>query len=126
LVDGKISLQSSNKQEELFLKPNEQAIYNKNGELFNKREIDVSQHISWKYGYLLFDKTPMTEVLQDIGRYYNLSFNFDNDINLQNRTCTGKIHLSENLDNVMSIIGILTSTTYTRDVNKIAITNNPS
>lgn len=126
LVDGKISLQSSNKQEELFLKPNEQAIYTKNGELFDKREIDVSQHISWKYGYLLFDKTPMTEVLQDIGRYYNLSFNFDNDINLQNRTCTGKIHLSENLDNVMSIIGILTSTTYTRDVNKIAITNNPS
>ena len=68
----------------------------------------------------------MTEVLQNIGRYYNLSFNFDNDINLQNRTCTGKIHLSENLDNVMSIIGILTSTTYTRDDNKIVITNNPT
>lgn len=126
LVEGKISLQLSDKNEELFLQPNEQAIYNQSDQLFEKREIDVSQHISWKYGYLLFDKTPMTEVLQNIGRYYNLSFNFDNDINLQNRTCTGKIHLSENLDNVMSIIGILTSTTYTRDVNKIAITNNPS
>lgn len=126
LVEGKISLQLSDKNEELFLQPNEQAIYNQSDQLFEKREIDVSQHISWKYGYLLFDKTPMTEVLQNIGRYYNLSFNFDNDINLQNRTCTGKIHLSENLDNVMSIIGILTSTTYTRDDNKIVITNNPT
>jgi len=68
----------------------------------------------------------MTEVLRQIGRYYNLSFNFENDMNLQKRTCTGKIYLSDNLDNVMTIIGLLSSTTYTRTDNKILITNKPA
>ncbi len=59
----------------------------------------------------------MTEVLKQIGRYYNLSFDFDNDVNLQKRTCTGKIFLSENLDNVMTTVGLLSSTKYIKDNN---------
>ncbi|MDR2816486.1 MAG: FecR domain-containing protein [Proteiniphilum sp.] len=123
LIEGSVSLQLSGKKE-AFLIPNEQAIYSENGTI-DTRKVDVSQFISWKDGYLSFDKTPMTEVLQQIGRYYNLSFNFENDVNLQKRTCTGKIYLSDNLDNVMTIIGLLSSTTYTKIENKILITNKP-
>lgn len=124
LVEGSVSLQLSDKKE-LFLKPNEQAVYSENG-TFDMQKVDVSQFISWKNGYLSFDKTPMTEVLQQVSRYYNLSFDFENDVNLQKRTCTGKIYLSDNLDNVMTIIGLLSSTTYTRTDNKILITNKPA
>lgn len=124
LIEGSVSLQLSDKKE-LFLTPSEQAIYSGNG-TFEKKKVDVNQFISWKDGYLSFDKTPMTEVLEQIGRYYNLSFNFENDANLQKRTCTGKIYLSDNLDNVMTIIGLLSSTTYTRTENKILIANKPS
>lgn len=124
LVNGSVSLQLADRKE-VFLTPNEQAIYSESGTI-DTRKVDVSRFISWKEGYLSFDKTPMTEVLQQIGRYYNLSFNFENDANLQKRTCTGKIYLSDNLDNVMTIIGLLSSTTYTRTDNKILITNKPS
>lgn len=124
LVEGSVSLQLSGNKE-LFLSPNEQALYAEGG-FFDTRTVDVEQFISWKDGYLSFDKTPMTEVLQRIGRYYNLLFDFENDINLQNRTCTGKIYLSDNLDNVMTIIGLLSSTSYQRTENKIIITNKPS
>jgi transmembrane sensor len=124
LIEGRVSLQLSDKKE-LFLKPNEQAIYSESG-IFETQTVDASLFISWKEGYLSFDKTPMTEVLRQIGRYYNLSFNFENDMNLQKRTCTGKIYLSDNLDNVMTIIGLLSSTTYTRTDNKILITNKPA
>lgn len=124
LVEGSVSLQSKN-QKELFITPNEKAIYAENG-TFNRQKVDVQQLISWKDGYLSFDKTPMIEVLVQIGRYYNLSFDFEKDGNLQKRTCTGKIHLSDNLDNVLTIIGLLSSTTYTRTENKIIITNKPS
>jgi ferric-dicitrate binding protein FerR (iron transport regulator) len=124
LVKGSVSLQLSNKKE-LFLTPSEQAIYSESGTI-DTRKVDVNQFISWKDGYLSFDKTPMTEVLEQVGRYYNLSFNFENDASLQKRTCTGKIYLSDNLDNVMTIIGLLSSTTYTRTENKILITNKPS
>lgn len=124
LIEGRVSLQLSDKKE-LFLKPNEQVVYSESG-IFETQTVDASLFISWKEGYLSFDKTPMTEVLRQIGRYYNLSFNFENDMNLQKRTCTGKIYLSDNLDNVMTIIGLLSSTTYTRTDNKILITNKPA
>ncbi|WP_313380096.1 FecR family protein [Proteiniphilum saccharofermentans] len=120
LVEGSVSLQLSDK-EELFLTPNEQAVYSGSG-TFDTQKVDVNQFISWKDGYFSFDKTPMTEVLQQIGRYYNLSFNFGQNVHLQNRTCTGKIYLSENLDNVMSTIALLSSTRYEKENNRIYIT----
>jgi len=65
----------------------------------------------------------MTEVLSQIERYYNLSFNYYRDISIQKRTCTGKIYLSDDLDNVMITIGLLTSAKYKREKNQIYIIN---
>ncbi|MGI6572109.1 MAG: FecR family protein [Fermentimonas sp.] len=121
LVEGSVSLQSAGEQE-TFLSPSEQAVYSDDG-TFTTRKVDVNQVISWKNGYLEFNKTPMNEVLQQIGRYYNLSFDFDNDVNLQKRTCTGKIYLSENLDYVMTTIALLTSTKYMKDNDQVFIIN---
>lgn len=123
LVEGRVSLQTANKKE-TFLSPSEQAVYSDNGTLHTQK-VDVNQFISWKNGYLEFNKTPMTEVLKQVGRYYNLSFDFDNDVNLQKHTCSGKIYLSENLDNVMATVGLLSATTYTRKENQIFITHKP-
>ncbi|RNC66804.1 FecR family protein [Proteiniphilum sp. X52] len=120
LVEGSISLQMKGNKE-LFIKPSEKATYSEG--VFNTEMVDVAQFISWKDGYFSFDKTPMTEVLQQIGKYYNLSFDFNNDINLQKRSCTGKIYLSDNLDNVMTTVTLLTSTKYEKQENKIYITN---
>jgi hypothetical protein len=123
LVEGRVSLQTASKKE-TFLSPSEQAVYSDIG-TFHTQKVEVNQFISWKNGYLEFDKTPMTEVLKQVGRYYNLSFDFDNDVNLQKRTCSGKIYLSENLDNVMATVGLLSATTYTRKENQIFITHKP-
>lgn len=123
LVEGSISLKSKNEQK-IILKPNEQAIYTKKG-LFNATKVDVAQFISWKDGYLILDDTPISEVLKKIERYYNLSFDYDEDIKLQKRTCIGKIHLSENLDNVMTTLALLSRTKYIRENNQIRITHNP-
>jgi ferric-dicitrate binding protein FerR (iron transport regulator) len=105
------------------LYPNELAVYNSESLEFDKKEVNVEDYTSWKDGYLSLNKTPMTEVLKRISRYYNLSFNYDNSVELQNRSCTGKIQLSENLENVMTTISLLTSTSYEIENNRIYITN---
>lgn len=119
LVEGSVSLQAENQREQQ-LSPNEQALLTENG-AFKMQTVDVDRYISWKNGFLTLDKTPMTEVLQQVGRYYNLSFDFNQDTDLQKRTCTGKIYLSDNLDNVMTAIGLLSSTQYKKEGNKISI-----
>lgn len=121
LVEGSVSLQSKG-HKELFITPSEKAIYSGSG-TFETQQVDVDQFISWKEGYLSFDKTPMNEVLQKIGRYYNLSFDYEQDVNLQKRTCSGKIYLSDNFDNVMTTVALLTSTQYRKENKNIFITN---
>jgi transmembrane sensor len=122
LVEGSVGL-LSNYGEEVNLLSNDQAIYLPDG-TFNTRQVDVSHHISWKDGYLLFEETPMSEVLRQIEKNYNLSFNYEKDVSLKELTCTGTIILSENLDNVMTTIALLTSTKYIKEDNRIYITNN--
>lgn len=124
LVEGSVGLRSGS-DKELLLLPDEQAVYGKNG-MFDKQVVDVNRIISWKDGYLTLDRAPVSEVLKQIGRYYNLAFDYEADVNLQKRTCTGKIYLSDNLDYVMTTVALLSSTGYEKQGNKIYIMNKPN
>lgn len=121
LVEGSVGLLAKNRGE-LFIKPGEQAIYSENG-AFSTQKVDVEKFTSWRNGYLLFDNAPIAEVLQQIGRCYNLSFNLDQNVSLKGKTCTGTIILSDNLDDVMTTVALLSSLKYKRDNKQILITN---
>lgn len=114
LVEGSVSLRSSDKQE-LFLLPEEQAIYSESTGTFDTRKVEVHSFISWKEGYLTFEDTPIIEALKQIERYYNLSFNYGDDVSFQGLTCTGKIILSDNLDNVMTALTLISATKYKKE-----------
>lgn len=124
LVEGKVRLQSENKKE-VNLIPGEQAVYTENKD-FNTRKVDTSQFISWTKGYLTFDKTPVYEVLQQIERYYNISFQIDGNSSLKDNTCSGKLSLSENIDDIMNTIARLSNTNYTRENHIIYISSKGS
>ena len=120
LVNGSVSLKSDKKSDEIFINPSQKATFSDDG-TFKTQAVDVERFISWKNGYLTFDDAPMLDVLKQIGRYYNFSFDFAQDVNIQKRTCTGKIYLSENVENVLAAISLLTSTKYDKENNKIYI-----
>jgi hypothetical protein len=120
LVEGSVGLQAEETRE-VILSPNEQAIYSTTTGTFETREVDVLAYTSWKEGYLTFDDTPVTEVLKQIERYYNLSFNLDDTVSFKGVTCTGKIILSENLDNVMTTLSLISGTEYERENRAIYI-----
>jgi ferric-dicitrate binding protein FerR (iron transport regulator) len=121
LVSGSATLKSV-AGSKLTLSPNERASLTETG-TFNVQEVDINQYISWKNGFLLFNRTPMTEVLRQIARFYNLSFDYGNATNLHKRTCTGRIVLSDNLDDVLTTIALLSSTDIRKENNRIYITN---
>lgn len=120
LVEGRVSLQTA-EREELFLSPKEQAVFSETIGTFDTREVDIRSFISWKEGYLTFADTPVTDALKQIERYYNLSFNLDNNVSFKGLTCTGKIILSDNLDNVMTALSLISGTEYKRENNRIYI-----
>ena len=120
LVNGSVSLKSGKVFDEIFINPSQKATLTDNG-AFETEVVNVDKFISWKNGYLTFDDAPMLDVLKQVGRYYNFSFDFAQGVNIQKRTCTGKIYLSENVENVLAAISLLTSTKYDKENNKIYI-----
>ncbi|MDR0572875.1 MAG: FecR domain-containing protein [Tannerella sp.] len=118
LVEGSVSVKGT-AQEETFMEPDERLVLRNNR--MEKSRVDVAEYISWKDGYLQLNKTPIADVLKRIERYYNLSFNIQEELDLSSKTCSGKIYLSDNLDNVMKAISLLSATQYERDDKKIYI-----
>lgn len=113
LVEGSVSIKSPSVTDEVLLSPNDMLTLVDNR--FEKKQVDVSRYTSWKDGYLLLNRTPMNEVIQLIERYYNLSFRTSPINNLAEITCTGKIYLSEDVNNVMETITLLSNTKYKRE-----------
>lgn len=118
LVEGSVKLNTLDNS--MKMRPNEMARFRAGD--FSKQEIDVSLYTSWIKGVFIFDETPILEVLKKVGRYYNISFSEIQ--NIPNKKITGKLYLSENIDDVLSSISILTSSEYKRENNIIKLNNN--
>lgn len=125
LVEGSVGLSNSENSKELMMKPNQIATFTEDDKVFVTKNVDATNFISWIKGYLIFDNTPISEVLDHIERYYNVSFDFGNSIELPNATCSGKIVLSESLENVMTTIALLSSVDFKIKDNKIYFRNKP-
>lgn len=108
LVSGSLEVTSNNQS--LILKPNEMAEI-KEGTL-KSESVDVLEYISWKNGFIQLERTPLNEVLKKIGRYYNIEFKYKSNLNLQSRTCSGKLFLSDELNDVLKAFSQMTALEY--------------
>lgn len=119
LVEGKVKIETAGKHTAELL-PNEKIEITGNDII--KESVNVSEYISWTRGVLEFNETPVSEILRKIGRYYNVQFDSSPEIKLNEKTCSGKLFLSNNLDSVMTSVSVLSSTIYQRKDNIIYIT----
>lgn len=70
LVKGKVEVVSASRK--TMLTPGKQAILQADGEMA-VNEVDTEPFTLWRDGYLFYDNVPMDEILEDIGKYYNMS-----------------------------------------------------
>lgn len=124
LESGSVGVKMGSK--ELLLKPREMAVLSDRG-MTSQKNVNVEEFTSWKDGYLIFKESPMEDVLKSLGRYYNLSFQYEKEnlATLEKRTCSGKIFLSENVDNVLTTFALLSGANYREENKKIIIDINP-
>lgn len=112
LFEGSVSV--SNKNKELMMVPNELVKIEENK--FTKEKFVPENYNSWRKGYLTFKDKPLQDILIELSRYYNVSFS-EISKNSKNNKCTGKIHLSTNLNDVLETLTILSGTTFEMDKN---------
>ena len=83
-----------------------------------KVQVDVAEFVSWKNGYLVFNDASMGDVLDKLGRYYNIRFD-SQTTRLSQRRITGKLYLASDIDEILTAVSLITSTTYTRKNNNV-------
>jgi len=77
LESGKVRFSSVNVEngtvnEQLILKPGQKGIFNKTNGTVCRSEFENQNYLAWKTGILVFDKTPLNEVLSTIEQTYNI------------------------------------------------------
>lgn len=111
LVTGKVEVVNANKS--IMLDPGEIAKITESGIMHEK--VNVSEYTSWVNGHLELNKVPLSDVLTKVSRYYNVKFNYSRNLDLQSKTCSGKLFLSDNLSDVLNSFSKLTFLNYEKE-----------
>lgn len=78
LVEGSVAMTTKRKgQEPIILKPNQQATLQARQSALSIKEVDTYPYTQWRDGFFYFDDTPMIEIMQELGRWYNINIIFE-------------------------------------------------
>lgn len=90
LIDGSISILSLNESDpDIILKPGQGACVEEDGHIHVLQGIDIYGTVQWINGYFYFKNRPLIEILQELGRWYNVGVVFENPA-----TINEKMHFS--------------------------------
>ena len=77
LIKGKVAVRTD-ASHEAVLTPGQDAQLNDDGSL-GIADVDIDSYIYWRDGYFYFDNISLENIVQDIGRWYNLNVVFANN-----------------------------------------------
>ena len=112
LESGKVRFSSINiadgsVREQLILTTGEKAVYNKSTKSLVRSEITNQNYMAWKTGILIFEKTPLNEVICAIEQTYNLQIVSDKNMENLLLTARFKNETPENIfESLSTIFGI--------------------
>lgn len=106
LVRGKVSLLDDRSEKEIPVKENEEIVLGAktNVESPARRTADLRLNTSWKDGYLVFDNTPIREVIKKMERWYGIEITVA-DSRVMNNNFTASFK-SESLNQVLTLLDI--------------------
>jgi ferric-dicitrate binding protein FerR (iron transport regulator) len=116
LVEGAVEV-AIEKHEPVILAANERLTIDN----LKKHSVDVNEYISWKDNILILNRISIADILPKIGRYYNITFDDGLAKDLLKKTCTGKLYLSAEIDDIMLSLSSLSKTIYRHTDNKIIL-----
>ncbi len=78
LVEGHVSVNPLCSKQSVKLEPGEDIVLYGNGQL-QVEQIDVERYIAWTEGFFYFEETPLSEIMSELGRWYNVNIYFSDE-----------------------------------------------
>lgn len=106
LVRGKVSLIDEKNETEIAVREKEEVVIGNRRQLETptRKPADIKVNTSWKDGYLVFDNTPIREVIKKMERWYGIDITVA-DARVMNNTFTASFQ-SESLQQVLTLLDI--------------------
>ena len=100
LLEGSVKVVSTYgvNGDEVIIRPGEQAVLTKRGIEVVKKDVD--QVVDWKNGDFIFQKESLKDVMNKIGRWYNVKVVYDQDVN-QKLTFSGQMSRSNSISEIL-------------------------
>lgn len=102
----------------LSVSSGQMAGYSAEGRLEMPHRVDVEKFLAWRKNVLIFEKTPLDEVLQELTRQYDLEFQIKAGLNRRSITAQFK---GLTADQVLSKLSLITDLSFQRDGQKVFI-----
>jgi transmembrane sensor len=105
LLEGSVRISSGNSQNARTLIPGEQSVYNSNNSAIEISTVDTEKAVSWKNGYFLFVDDDMTNIMEEISRWYDVDITYDQN-KKTNQKYSGTISRSKSLSEVLKVLEV--------------------
>ena len=125
LLSGKVEMNgakgANSKPKKLVIDPNQLGTYNKEHHILGKTvKNDLEAYSAWRNGRLIFDETPLSEVLKTLSRSYEISFNTDGG-ELSQCKITGTFNTKESIEQIIKSICVSIDAAFYRNSKSITI-----
>jgi ferric-dicitrate binding protein FerR (iron transport regulator) len=112
-------LEGSVKVGNVVLKPGEQALVNKQGDISVKKAINTADAIAWKSGFFVFKDANLKTVMREIARWYDVTVIYQPDVN-NSQQFSGRIDRSLTLSQVLNGLA-LTKARFSMEKNRTVV-----
>jgi len=102
LEEGKVELSVNNSHKKYILKPGEQIIFNAPLNKISLRKVEVGNFSAWKEKQLVFDNTPLEEIIPKLENRFSVAISADKEL-----AATERLSLTigdETLDEVLELV----------------------
>ncbi|MBQ4819395.1 FecR domain-containing protein [Aquimarina sp. MMG016] len=120
LVTGKVELLQEKIEEPIVLEPSHRATFNKEKSNIKIEKVNSRNIIAWKQGKLIFNQTPLKQVVLDLNRKYGADFIIKSDTLLQYKY-TGVFNNNQSLEEVLEILKLSSRINYKYLNNKVML-----
>lgn len=125
LKSGKVKVIAKEQDREsgVMLRPGQMVSYRKaDGTLLKTSAGNLEEYSSWKDGKLIFNETPVPEVLQRVGRAYGVMIGFK-DKKIKECAITGSFNVNQDLDDILKSISISVDGKFTEEAGQITLSS---
>lgn len=119
LVDGSVKVRMPAIGKEVMLIPDEDITYAENN--FQVKKVDTSYYTQWRDGYFYFDDMHLSDILSDLGRWYNITIEMEQDSLLMNQRLHFIADRSEDIDQVIENLNAFEYLSVSKKENKLTV-----